>query len=97
MFLSKYLDAVPQLKPDWANHIIYGLPAGIPVFAAAEWLGVNYAMELATAFVFALTALKKTQDYLRVGPPTESLKVCVGKTLVTPVWWYTFLVMQHFA
>lgn len=81
------LDKVPQVRSDWANHIVYGGLGSILVMLALHArLGTPIAVKYGFLFMLALAALKKTVDFIRVGPPTESALICLGKTIATVLW-----------
>ena len=88
------LDRVPQIPQDWANHIAQGglwsllmvcllCAAGLPIRSAT----------LAACLVMATVAvLKKAVDFVKEG---ESLRVCVGKALVTVLWPLSMVVITR--
>jgi hypothetical protein len=70
------LDKLPQVRQDYANHIIYGSFAVIlillglhPMWATLALVGANGA--------------KKIVDYFK---ENESLSMCIAKTLVGGIW-----------
>ena len=71
------LDRVPQIPQDWANHIVYGGALGICVQLTGQ------KPVVALAIVFAISAAKKVVDYFY---EHETLKMCVGKALVSCAW-----------
>jgi hypothetical protein len=82
------LDTVPQVRQDWANHVVYGGILGIAVLCALaaispQVVDVYHADLWALLAVFLVAAAKKTFDYVYAN---ETLAVCVGKALVTCVW-----------
>lgn len=82
------LDKVPQLRQDWANHVVYGGVLGLLVLCAlacipTSVLDVYHADLWSLLVVFLVAAAKKAWDFRNEG---ESWQVCVGKTLATCVW-----------
>jgi hypothetical protein len=90
------LDSAPQVPQDYANHFIYGGVLSAIPFVLAHYvlhLPLAESMLYGAAFVTALTAAKKVEDYL---VKHETVRMCILKTLVTaalPVAFYgvTFL------
>lgn len=82
------LDTVPQVRQDWANHVVYGGILGIFVLCVLAAISprivdVYHADLWSLLAVFLVATAKKAFDYAYRG---ESLTVCVGKQLVTCVW-----------
>jgi hypothetical protein len=80
------LDRLPQVKVDYANHIIYGGFGSIPV---ALLFNVYYAL----AFMFVISAAKKIIDYFK---EMETLQICVAKTFVSCLWPASFVFIKVF-
>lgn len=91
MTLSQLLDSVPQVPQPTANHIIYGGILSLLVSLIAIYFHLQQPWAIGVAFVFLLTAIKKYTDYGR-----ETLFMCVGKTLVTPVFGYVLWAVTTF-
>jgi hypothetical protein len=70
------LDRVPQIRQDWANHIVYG---GLLGLALLPVLGADFAF----AAVLVVSTAKKVVDFFKEDEP---LRVCVGKAMVTALW-----------
>jgi ethanolamine utilization protein EutA (predicted chaperonin) len=92
------LDTLPQFRSDWANHIVYG-GIGSSLQTAAVLLvlhgvfghALTLSLVLHTAALSLLTmtavaVIKKAADYIKVGAPTESGPVCIGKAIATVLW-----------
>ena len=83
--LSALIDSVPQLPGGaYVNHFAWGGALGVLIAFALHqmpymvWLT---CWAVATAAVGGITAAKKFSDYQP--PKSESLSMCVGKTIVT--------------
>jgi hypothetical protein len=96
------LDKVPQIPVDWANHISQGGLGTVAMIVAQ--LVVHHAMghaldvfhpTLYAALVMtAVSCGKKLIDFIKVGPPTESAGVCIGKAIVTVLWPWSLVAAQ---
>ena len=91
------LDKVPQIPQDWANHISYGGIGTIALIAAQIVvliiLGAPFSKEMvylstlhAALAMTIVSSGKKIVDFVKVGPPTESAKICICKAIVTLLW-----------
>jgi hypothetical protein len=90
------LDKVPQFRSDWANHIVYGGLGSIVVMAALHIrLSTHFAVDYGFYAMLALATLKKAVDFIKVGPPTESLLICVGKVIATVLWPASLAALNH--
>ena len=76
------LDRVPQIRSDYANHIVYGGILGVGLHV----VGLSPVAALGVTFV--ISAAKKIVDYYK---ESESLGMCVAKTFVTCIWPATLL------
>jgi hypothetical protein len=68
------LDKLPQIRQDYANHIIYGGLMGFTFLL----LGIDADIALLISFI--ISVLKKIVDYFKEG---EGIGICVAKTFVT--------------
>ena len=76
------LDRLPQLRQDYANHVVYGGILGIGL----HLVGLSPVAALAVTFV--ISAAKKIVDYYK---ESESVSMCVAKTFITCAWPASFL------
>ena len=84
------LDRVPQIRSDYANHLLYGLALGA-VSAAVYFFAMHASLAsswlFGTGVVLAVTAVKKIADYFM---ESESVAMCVGKTVITALLPFCF-------
>ena len=93
MSLSTILDSVPQVESAWANHFIYGGALGIAAFAVAYYFyPLHLAWQIGSAIPFVLCGVKKIDDYL---VKHETIWICVGKTIVTALLPFMFLLASY--
>ena len=94
MSLSTILDSVPQLPSDYANHFIYGGALGLAAFVISYYFyPLHLSLQIATLVPLVLCGVKKYIDYQP--PKSESLRMCVGKTIVTALLPALFLLMSY--
>ena len=73
-------ERLPQLRVDWANHVVWGFVLGVAAMCVLAAFGVRAPRFWAFALVLAVATLKKAWD-LRFGP--EGWAECAGKALAT--------------
>ena len=88
------LDRVPQVPQDYANHFIYGGALGLATFAISYYFyPLHLSLQIATLVPLVLCGVKKYMDYQP--PKSESLRMCVGKTIVTALLPLSFLLASY--
>jgi hypothetical protein len=96
------LDKVPQIPVDWANHLGQGGLGTVAMIvvqlavqhALGQALDVFRPTLYAALVMTAVSCGKKLLDFIKVGAPTESASVCIGKALVTVLWPWSLVAVQ---
>jgi hypothetical protein len=75
---------LPQMRQDYANHLIYG---GIVIL----FMFCDFTALQSTIIVLIVGGVKKSVDYFK---EFETLKMCILKTLIGGVWGASILLLQ---